>query len=436
MIGSFSLRGRPIGGGSFGDLFPCSGLAEGPDGRMVTRTDLCVKIVKAGNPEGDAEERQNHKYLKTEISLLLTLTHVNIVKLKDIAVGEDEFRGKVGMVMEYYSEGDLNKYLCNQPEKKLSESQTAWTLLQLLAGVRYLHTKKVVHRDLKMLNILVYAIRAFGPMVKVTDFGLSKMCGLADDSADLHRVGSFPYMAPEMFKRRVGRDPYTVDIWSLGIMVYEMISGSGVFPGDKVHKFEVLVDNERQKRTSRCPCLNSQAEIHRDVNQKMSNFPHLCNLTLQHLLFEDRITAPDAEDRLKSAYQQLACSLEGFSEASSGISRGSSSTGSARPQDPTISEPTAAYWRQECEREKRRREEAEVALEASDRKHAEDLQRRINDDLVQERADAQYAEALERDQAAAPEDNVDKIASTVFKVAGIAACVITGTRLLKRRRQR
>merc|ERR1719326_2544858 len=108
MIGLYRLNGNPIGEGGFGEIFPCSGRVRGPDGRMVARSDLVVKIVKAGNPEGNEDERFDHKCLKTEISLLMDLTHVNVVKLMDIAVGEDEFEGKIGMVMELYKEGDLS----------------------------------------------------------------------------------------------------------------------------------------------------------------------------------------------------------------------------------------------------------------------------------------------------------------------------------------
>merc|ERR1719230_2473818 len=130
--------------------------------------------------------------------------------------------------MDYGSLADVKLRVDQVPEHLL-----AIILMQILEGLKTLHLSYVVHRDVKLGNILVNSRGA----VKVTDFGISKKL----DSAVMRDtfVGTATHMSPE---RVLGEDySFAADIWSLGLCVYEL--ASGVYPYGSVSCFPVLFDN-------------------------------------------------------------------------------------------------------------------------------------------------------------------------------------------------
>ena len=132
----------------------------------------------------------------------------HIVQLKDFT---DE--GKPLLVMEYLSFGNLK---VQHSLERITEEETITVLYQGLQALDYLHTQGLVHRDIKPENILIQSRRPFH--IKLGDFGLA-----TDNSILKTLCGSYCYVAPEIWKRRAYSS--AVDIWSLGVIVFEYFHG-------------------------------------------------------------------------------------------------------------------------------------------------------------------------------------------------------------------
>ncbi|KAM3874324.1 testis-specific serine/threonine-protein kinase 3-like [Diretmus argenteus] len=131
------------------------------------------------------------------------------------------FLPKAYIVMELCSDGDLMTYIVKNG--RLTEDQSHCYFKQLAAAMKYLHNKGIVHRDLKCDNLLLDNLD-----LKVCDFGLSRKVKY---SAKSHAVvlsttncGTKQYMAPEVIKK-IPYDPKAADVWSMGVTLYEMLTG-------------------------------------------------------------------------------------------------------------------------------------------------------------------------------------------------------------------
>ncbi|OMJ82186.1 hypothetical protein SteCoe_17208 [Stentor coeruleus] len=153
------------------------------------------------------------KNLFREISLHKSLNHPNIIHLQDHL--EDRLR--VYIVLEYAEKGslfDLLRQKIKLPEKDI------WPLFtQICTGLNYLHSKNLLHRDLKPENLLINK----DDIIKICDFGWSAR----GNEARVTFCGTLDYMSPEMLERKP--QSYKVDIWALGILLYEMLHGTPPF---------------------------------------------------------------------------------------------------------------------------------------------------------------------------------------------------------------
>lgn len=123
--------------------------------------------------------------------------------------------------MDYYNGGELFYHL--RSKTRFNESQTKFYLSQIILAIEFLHSKKIIYRDLKPENIVL----STNGYVKLTDFGLAKE-DIADDSGCTQTFYGTPeYLAPEVIRG----DKYgkSVDIWCLGILLYEMLFGYVIF---------------------------------------------------------------------------------------------------------------------------------------------------------------------------------------------------------------
>jgi len=179
---------------------------------------VAVKIIeKKQNPE----KLEN---VKREIELMRKLNHKNIVCLKEVFEDESE-DGKIYMVMEYVSGGELFDHIINRGN--YSEHDAALVVRQIIEAVAYLHSNNIAHRDLKPENLLCTG--ANNEIIKVADFGLSKE--FDDNNKALETMCGTPdYVAPEVLRG----NGYTnaVDIWSIGVVTYVMLCGSPPFYGN------------------------------------------------------------------------------------------------------------------------------------------------------------------------------------------------------------
>lgn len=149
----------------------------------------------------------------------LNLNHPNLVTIYDIKTDAD---GDHWIVMEYVG----GKRLCDVIEDRGSlpaEEIERW-LDGMAAGLTFLHERGIVHRDLKPSNVF-----SEGGIVKVGDVGLSKFISESRKSAHTQSVGTVYYMAPEVARGRYGRE---VDVYALGIILFEMLTGEVPFDGE------------------------------------------------------------------------------------------------------------------------------------------------------------------------------------------------------------
>ena len=215
------MKGALIGQGSFG----CVYLAL----HAVTGELLAVKQVETPSPgansQNDARKKSMIEALKREISLLRDLRHPNIVQY----LGCGSSPEYLNIFLEYVPGGSVQTMLNSYGA--LPEPLVRSFVRQILNGLSYLHNRDIIHRDIKGANILVDNKGT----IKISDFGISKKLEatniLNGANNNKHRPslqGSVFWMAPEVVKQT----SYTrkADIWSLGCLVVEMMTGTHPFP--------------------------------------------------------------------------------------------------------------------------------------------------------------------------------------------------------------
>ena len=175
-----------------------------------TNQRVAIKIIKKNKAkESDIE------LVRNEIDIMKLCFHPNVIHLLDhFENGEYIF-----IVMEYIKGGSLTDYL-KKNEFNFSEKRAAEIIYQLAKGIKYLHKYGIIHRDLKPDNIMLTEASDKGN-VKIMDFGLSKILGKKEKSTD--GFGTLTFVSPEVLIRK----PYNkeVDIWSLGVILYLILSG-------------------------------------------------------------------------------------------------------------------------------------------------------------------------------------------------------------------
>jgi hypothetical protein len=154
------------------------------------------------------------------VTQCLNLKHVHLLALYDIKY---DSAGEAWVVMEYVSGETLKDIVERHPEGMPLDVMMHW-FEGMGAGVKYLHDHGIVHRDLKPGNIF-----ADGDIVKIGDYGLSKFISCSRRSGQTESVGTFHYMAPEIGRGVYGKE---IDIYALGIMLHEMLTGQVPFDGE------------------------------------------------------------------------------------------------------------------------------------------------------------------------------------------------------------
>nr|QHZ00925.1 CDK-2 [Lethenteron camtschaticum] len=156
-----------------------------------------------------------------EISLLRELNHPNIVRLLTIIHSEK----KLYLVFELLDQ-DLKKFMDNATPSGIPLPLVKSYLYQLLQGIAFCHSHRILHRDLKPQNLLINAEGA----IKLADFGLARAFGVPQRTYT-HEVVTLWYRAPEIL---LGCKHYStsVDVWSIGCIFAEMLTRRALFPGD------------------------------------------------------------------------------------------------------------------------------------------------------------------------------------------------------------
>ena len=154
-------------------------------------------------------------------NLVLNIRHPHLVQLFDIK--HDDQQSESWIIMEYMSGKSLRDVLTQQPEGLTRDEASAW-FFAIASGVHRLHLNGFVHRDLKPGNIF----QSEGD-VKVGDYGLSKLISHSQRNNHTRAIGTCRYMAPEIGKGNYGNQ---IDIYALGIMLFELLTGDIPFDGE------------------------------------------------------------------------------------------------------------------------------------------------------------------------------------------------------------
>jgi serine/threonine-protein kinase len=198
MLGKYQIIDR-LGAGGFGTVY----LAMD---RLLDRK-VALKV-----PHQQVDEARALQ----EPKIMVQLKHENIVEL--ITVEEKD--GVFFMVMEYVEGESLDKQI--RQERSLKPHRALDVAIGVCEAIKFAHSKQVIHRDLRPANILM----TLDGTPKVTDFGTSRVLEMQVEDFARTRIGSPPYMAPGHFR---GRTVFQSDVWSLGITIYEMLTGTVPF---------------------------------------------------------------------------------------------------------------------------------------------------------------------------------------------------------------
>ncbi|XP_057901148.1 serine/threonine-protein kinase Nek5 isoform X6 [Melospiza georgiana] len=209
---------KQIGEGSFGKIFLAKGKMD--DEPCVIKE---INLTKMPVKEKEASEK--------EVILLAKMKHANIVTFYASLQEEN----KLYIVMEYCDGGDLMKRINMQHGVLFDEDQILSWFVQISLGLKHIHDKKILHRDVKAQNIF---LSNNGRVAKLGDFGIARQLNSTTEFAHTC-VGTPYYLSPEICENR----PYNnkTDIWSLGCVLYELCALKHPFQGNSLHELVLKI---------------------------------------------------------------------------------------------------------------------------------------------------------------------------------------------------
>ncbi|KAF8213133.1 kinase-like domain-containing protein [Mycena galopus ATCC 62051] len=212
------VRGELIGRGTYGRVYLA---LNATTGEMIAVKQ--VEMPRTASDKNDSRQVTVVQALKLESETLKVLDHPNIVQY----LGFEETPANLSIFLEYVPGGSIGS--CLLKHGRFDEDVTKSFTSQILAGLEYLHSKGILHRDLKSDNILV----EMTGVCKISDFGISKR---TDDQNDAHTAlqGTVFWMAPEVINTQKKGYSFKIDIWSIGCVALEMWAGTRPWLGDEV----------------------------------------------------------------------------------------------------------------------------------------------------------------------------------------------------------
>lgn len=264
---------RVIGKGAFGKVFQVR--KKGEDCEIGDDYDEGDGIFAMKVMRKDNIIKKNHvDYMKAERDILTKVVHPFIVQLRY----SFQTKSKLYLILDFINGGHLFFHLYRQ--RMFSEDQARLYTAEIVSAVSHLHKNGIVHRDLKPENILM---KADGHIV-LTDFGLAKEI---DESSRTNSLcGTMEYMAPEIIQAK-GHDK-NADWWSIGILLYEMLTGQPPFTHPNRQKLQQKIINEKVKLP---PMVTTEAHsllkglLQKDPSKRLGSGPTGANEIKSHKWF-------------------------------------------------------------------------------------------------------------------------------------------------------
>ena len=197
-----------------------------------TGNAIAVKVLK----EEFLDNEELVRRFKNESKAISILSHPNIVKVYDVSV-TDRLQY---IVMEYVDGITLKEYL-KQRGGALTWKETVHFATQVLGALQHAHAKGIIHRDVKPQNIMLLADGS----IKMMDFGIARFSRAQSQTVSDKAIGSVHYISPEQAKG--DRTDARTDIYSVGVMLYEMLSGRLPFDGDGAVSIAIMQISDKPK---------------------------------------------------------------------------------------------------------------------------------------------------------------------------------------------
>ena len=238
---------KMIGSGSFGSVYEAK--------NTIFQNIVAMKVIKK-DPNNELDEQE----IRNEIEILKKLSHPNIVKIYEFYISKSHYY----IVTEFCKEGELFSYIKN----KYSERQLAVLFYQVFSGLCYLHDNKILHRDIKLENIMISRKETDNETgeelfwAKIIDFGTAKIFEKNKKEKDV--VGSSYYIAPEVLKQNYNEK---CDTWSVGVILYMMLVGRAPFDGKDDE--EIICKINSADYNSKEPKLLKHSSEVRDLVSKL-----------------------------------------------------------------------------------------------------------------------------------------------------------------------
>ena len=291
-IGDYNLV-KFLGKGQFGEVW----LAEKPLKVSTKKVSHALKFLS------NLGEEVNLQAAGAEVDTWIEAGgHPNVMSVIDMLVVGDH----IIIVSEYADGGSLNGWLKANGGKAPTEEKALEIMRGILLGIEHLHSRSVVHRDLKPDNILLQ-----GGFPRITDFGISRIVG--DGTMSTKAIGSPAYMSPESF---AGNKSQQADIWSAGVIFYEMLTGEFPFEHETVWGLVNAIRTEEAQPLPETVSPNSRSIIEnalrKDVGERFQTAREML-LAVERAIYqlkggEQKHIATEKIENLKQTNDQITVS--------------------------------------------------------------------------------------------------------------------------------
>jgi len=249
--------------------------------RLATHKATGLKYAVKCLDLGLVHTEEGLQQLREEIYIMCQLDHPNIVRLEEVY----ESHSEIYLVQELCLGGELFDRLDEQPDYHYTEAQCARLIKSMLCSVRYIHSKGIIHRDLKLENFL-FSDTGDESELKMIDFGLSKHFKFGEVQ---HEAVGTPYtVAPEVIR---GSYDERCDVWAIGVITYLLLSGESPFGGCGGPESLMQVRDNILK----CKFVFEPEDIWENVSQSAKDY-------IKRLLVTDPNLRPTARDVQKDAW--------------------------------------------------------------------------------------------------------------------------------------